>query len=182
MIYEQFMTENQKKYLSHIKKHRKLVKECWRVFKKLKETNGLLADDFFYWTIEGNIENHDASKIEADEFYPFCQWFYPEPNAVKRVKYFLHGVNRHIRRNKHHPEYWVVIDADAKQTILDMPTEYIIEMMMDWCAISIAFENKPSEWYDSKGPKKIMSRDTLNFVDKWMPTIDRIYTLIPKPE
>lgn len=42
----------------------------------------------------------------------------------------------HIHRNPHHWQHWVLIHDDEPAEYLDMPYEYIIEMICDWWSFS----------------------------------------------
>jgi hypothetical protein len=67
---------------------------------------------------------HDNSKFLPDEWFPYARHFY-EPDGSKRTRKAPDGFYadqaddaafdrawlRHIRRNRHHPQHWVRIDA-----------------------------------------------------------------------
>ena len=42
----------------------------------------------------------------------------------------------HIHNNPHHWQYWVLLKDDGDIGVLDMPTNYIIEMICDWWSFS----------------------------------------------
>jgi hypothetical protein len=76
---------------------------------------------------------HDISKYGVRELYLGVKYFDMEKDvyAVERENNgismsFMH----HISRNKHHPEYWRDI-LDGKAKLIDMPTKYFVEMILD---------------------------------------------------
>lgn len=83
---------------------------------------------------------HDASKTEMDEYVAYDRYFYggPQGKSYGAVKEFNYAWLRHIHRNPHHWQYWVLINdnPDEGMVILDMPLNYIIEMICDWWAFS----------------------------------------------
>jgi len=160
-------------YLDYIDDHIGKVKSAWGVLKRLSVTNGLLADDFFYSNVEILIGNHDKSKYSNIEFHGYRQWFFPKEGEVKSEAFFLSAWNRHQKRNPHHWEYWVMPTRGL--TILEMPMEFIIEMMMDWVAMSLKFNNKPSEWYKKNQDSISLGGHTRYEIVQWMGVIDGVW-------
>ena len=81
---------------------------------------------------------HDASKSELDEYVPYDNYFYGGNRSYAVVQEFRYAWLRHIHRNPHHWQYWVLINDDPNEDeiIMDMPYHYIIEMICDWWAFS----------------------------------------------
>lgn len=81
---------------------------------------------------------HDKSKTEPDEYQAYDAYFY----GNNKSSYVINDFNRawllHIHRNPHHWQYWILQNDDPKQgeIILEMPDEYIIEMICDWWSFS----------------------------------------------
>ena len=69
------------------------------------------------------------------------------------VNDFRYAWLRHIHLNPHHWQHWVLIndDPDEGEIIMDMPYNYIIEMVCDWWAFSWKSENLTEifKWYDA---------------------------------
>ena len=95
---------------------------------------------------------HDKSKDESDEYEAYDAYFYGGNRSFQVVQDFEYAWLRHIHRNPHHWQYWVLIhdDPDEGETILDMPYHYILEMICDWWTFSWSKENLTEifEWYD----------------------------------
>lgn len=96
--------------------------------------------------------DHDASKNELDEYTAYDKYFYGGNRSYEVVEDFRMAWLLHIHRNPHHWQYWVLINDDPGEgeTIMDMPHNYIIEMICDWWAFSwISGElDEIFNWYD----------------------------------
>lgn len=81
---------------------------------------------------------HDASKTEEDEYKAYDAYFYGGNRSYKVMQDFNKAWLMHIHRNPHHWQHWVLINDDPIEGIfiLDMPMEYIIEMICDWWSFS----------------------------------------------
>lgn len=98
------------------------------------------------------VKAHDLSKYEKEEYDAYDAYFYGGNRSYKVVNDFNHAWLHHIHNNPHHWQYWVLIndDPDKGEIILDMPDEYIIEMICDWWSFSWK-QGKLDEifnWYD----------------------------------
>lgn len=107
--------------------------------------------------ILGEVEHnvvyaHDASKNEPDEYEAYDNYFYGHNRSFDVVNKFNQAWLKHIHRNPHHWQHWVLINDDKKEGVilLDMPDVYIIEMICDWWSFSWN-QGKLDEifkWYD----------------------------------
>ena len=114
-------------------------------------------------TTEILIEFHNNSKYQSEEFLPYARYFYPATKKTKEIEDdFNKAWLQHIHENKHHWNHWVIVGDNGKLTPLDMPKEYIIEMICDH--FSFAFtKNDPKElfsWYSKNKDKMILSPNT----------------------
>ena len=84
------------------------------------------------------IFNHDASKSEPDEYNAYDAYFYGRNRSYAVVQEFNEAWLRHIHRNPHHWQHWVLNNDEPNEgeIILDMPYAYIIEMICDWWSFS----------------------------------------------
>lgn len=112
---------------------------------------------------------HDASKSEPDEYESYDAYFYGNNRSYQIVQDFHKAWLLHIHRNPHHWQYWVLINDDPKEgeLVLDMPYNYIIEMICDWWAFSWAKEdlNEIFKWYEEHNDYMKLSRDTRMIVE-----------------
>lgn len=95
---------------------------------------------------------HDLSKSDPEEYDAYDKYFYGGNRSYEVVQNFREAWLRHIHKNPHHWQHWVLINDDPKEgeIILDMPYTYIIEMVCDWWAFSWAKGNlyEIFNWYD----------------------------------
>ena len=82
--------------------------------------------------------DHDRSKYTIAEYGPYDAYFYGKNKSYKVVQDFNYAWLHHIHRNPHHWQYWVLINDDPGRgtTVLEMPYNYIIEMICDWWSFS----------------------------------------------
>ena len=99
-----------------------------------------------------SIADHDASKYKDDEYEAYDKYFYRGLKTRVVIDAFNRAWLLHIHRNPHHWQHWVLINDDPGEgeIVLDMPYEYIIEMICDWWAFSWAQGNLHEifNWYD----------------------------------
>lgn len=96
--------------------------------------------------------NHDQSKKDLDEYNAYDNYFYGKNRSHAVVMAFKRAWLEHIHRNPHHWQHWVLINDDPEEgeVILEMPYEYIIEMICDWWSFSWAKGNLAEifSWYE----------------------------------
>lgn len=162
---EKTKEEKNMKYLVYL---RYLLRHKWYVMREcFKE--GL------YW--RGLV--HDLSKILPSEMKSYSRYFYGKyPDAKNDIEKeiindeFSVGWLKHQKRNKHHWQYWVLLNdvedkkrSDDKIQYLPMPERYAIEMICDWRGASMAKHGKDNtlNWYDRKEVR--LHPDTMKFVE-----------------
>lgn len=121
-----------------------------------------------------NVAKHDISKYSEEEFYGYAQWFYPKEGENKEYDAFLSAWNHHIHNNPHHWEYWVIPNYKG-DIALEMPIEYILEMLIDWTAMSLQHNNVPSEWYVNRKNNMFLHKNTIDVIEKHICIFDDIY-------
>lgn len=113
---------------------------------------------------------HDESKNSIDEYDAYDKYFYGGNRSYKVVNDFNLAWLHHIHANKHHWQHWVLINDDPNEgtKALDMPEEYIIEMICDWWSFSWK-QGKLDEifnWYDEHKDHMILSERTRDQVNE----------------
>lgn len=97
---------------------------------------------------------HDKSKDEEDEYNAYDAYFYGNNRSYKVVQDYQRAWLTHIHRNPHHWQYWILIHDDMEngelETILEMPYDYIVEMICDWWSFSWQSGNlyEIFKWYE----------------------------------
>lgn len=91
--------------------------------------------DYCEWLI---CYNHDKSKDSAEEYDAYDAYFYGGNRSYKVVQDFKVAWLHHIHNNPHHWQYWILVNDEPEEgdTVLDMPYEYILEMICDWWSFS----------------------------------------------
>ena len=122
------------------------------------------VQDAYYWlidkgiispAIEVKIDYHDFSKNSPEEYKAYDDYFYGNKSS-KAVEAFNYAWLHHIHSNPHHWQYWVLQHDDEPEEALEMPENYVYEMIADWWSFS--FKNKDLysifDWYEKhKGMK-----------------------------
>lgn len=82
--------------------------------------------------------DHDASKSTVAEYDAYDKYFYGKNKSYEVVQNFNYAWLHHIHRNPHHWQYWVLINDEPGRgtVVLDMPYDYILEMICDWWSFS----------------------------------------------
>ncbi len=113
--------------------------------------------------------NHDDSKIILDEYEPYDTYFYGKNKSYQVIQDFEYAWLRHIHRNPHHWQYWVLNhdDQNELESIMDMPENYILEMICDWWSFSWNSGNlyKIFDWYEKNGSRMKLSDKTRKKVE-----------------
>ena len=109
------------------------------------------------------------SKDDEEEYNAYDAYFYGGNRSYQVVKDFNYAWLHHIHNNPHHWQYWVLIndDPDEGEIIMDMPYNYIVEMICDWWAFSWKDEklNEIFEWYEEHKKYMKLSDTTRHTVE-----------------
>lgn len=99
--------------------------------------------------------NHDASKFSEKEFEGYRQYFYPNEGETKNKELFDKAWEHHYRVNDHHWDFWVI---GGKPT--EMSKEAIAEMICDWIAMGVVFNNTALKYYEDNKEKINLAPET----------------------
>jgi len=126
---------------------------------------------------------HDLSKLRPSEFIPYMRYFYgnyPSFEIIKRHPEFTGYLTKeqverdfdeawlkHIHRNPHHWQHWILREDSGKIKVLNMPEKYILEMIADWHGAGMAITGKKNtkEWYLKNRDKMQLSPFTKESVE-----------------
>lgn len=149
-------------YLDYLKNHLFNVKNAFEWMKLSFE-----FEKGFISVVDNLIMQHDTSKFDYDnEFYAYMKYFYGDktPDVEEEFnKAWLH----HIHKNPHHWQYWILHEDEGSIIALDMPIEYIYEMICDWWSFSWSHNDlfEIFNWYDEHKNKMILSPNTRTIVE-----------------
>ena len=86
---------------------------------------------------------HDFSKYTPTEFFEGVKYYNGKKSPIvvcKQENGYSKAWLHHKGRNKHHPEYWVDLDATVKTPVI--PYKYTAEMICDKLAAGIIYNGK----------------------------------------
>lgn len=86
--------------------------------------------------IRDQIAVHDESKFSNEEYDAYDKYFYGRVRSYEVRNEFDKAWLHHIHNNPHHWQHWVLMRDDGDIEALDMPMNYIIEMICDWWSFS----------------------------------------------
>lgn len=121
---------------------------------------------------------HDWSKSDQEEYEPYDKYFYGKNRSYAVVRDFNYAWLRHIHHNPHHWQYYILFEDDPKSGVeyfaMDMPANYILEMICDWWAFSWKSGNLREifDWYKKHEKTIVISLATRNLVDSILKAID----------
>ena len=117
--------------------------------------------------ISAIIEKHDESKYSDIEYHGYCNYFYPSPGFEKSEEDMNAAWLHHQHQNPHHPQHWVLHQDDGDTVVLDMPFEYICEMLCDWHSFSLKNpESTAYSWWTTNRDKILVSDATAELIDE----------------
>lgn len=112
---------------------------------------------------------HDRSKYNANEYEAYDKYFYGGNKSFEVVQNFNYAWLIHIHNNPHHWQHWVLLNDNPEEgeIILDMPDNYIIEMICDWWSFSWKQGNLHEifNWYDERKDYIKLSKPTREKVE-----------------
>ena len=120
---------------------------------------------------------HDASKSDPEEYEAYDAYFYGGNRSYEVVQNFRYAWLRHIHLNKHHWQHFVLLNDSPEEgeIVLDMPYNYILEMICDWLSFSMANGNLGGTigWYNEH-------KDYMKLSDKTRMAVEDILGKIQK--
>jgi hypothetical protein len=123
---------------------------------------------------------HDMSKFRPSEFFPYADFFYGKhsikqnglevktlPNNAIQMAFDVAWL-KHIHRNPHHWQYWVLREDIGRTKVLNMPKVYALEMLCDWQGASKAIRGTKADawdWYMEEWQKMTLGLETRDLVE-----------------
>lgn len=152
--YDRYITEHQENVL--------------KGFDWLHENIPEIITDYYGMLL--HLREHDASKHDPEEYDAYDKYFYGNNRSYAVVQNFKYAWLHHIHNNPHHWQYWILHNDEPGEglNVLDMPYEYIIEMICDWWAFSWKKGNLNEifSWYDDHKAYMKLSDTTRSIVEK----------------
>lgn len=116
---------------------------------------------------------HDISKFSPSEFIRYANFFF-NPDGTRR-KGLPTSANKcsgddldygwlfHQNRNKHHWQFWILINDEEEPKVLDMPEVYIKEMICDWKGAGKAQGTNPDGSWEEVATYYLKNKDKVIF-------------------
>jgi hypothetical protein len=112
---------------------------------------------------------HDWSKFLPDEFFPYAEHFYGSKKVPKIASGYIKSEDKkedpafdrawlyHQRRNKHHWQWWVLVQDQDPTVAIEMPERYWKEMVCDWKGAGAA-QGTPdtAAWYEKNKARMVL--------------------------
>lgn len=128
---------------------------------------------------------HDMSKFSLSEWRPYADHFYgdnelPRHTAgynvaddPKQDAAFDEAWLRHIHRNDHHWQFWLLQKDDGDRIALPMPHECRLEMVCDWRGAGMAQGKKGGwhetlAWYTANKDRMILHPHTRCWIERFL--------------
>ena len=151
------------KYNEYISNHIANVKKAYlwlkdRAIIDLKEAEA----DFL-----NQLNIHDLSKYGEEEYKAYDLYFYGT-KTEKVKKDFDYAWLHHIHENPHHWQHWVLVNDDEDTYALEMPKEFVYEMICDWWSFSHKTDNlyEIFDWYKAHSKNMILHENTRKLVEE----------------
>lgn len=158
-----------KEYDAYLKKHVGNVNKAYDwLTENLPE---LIEDDP---KIREQLKWHDITKWGQDEYDAYDHYFYGsgEKDEDEFNKAWLH----HIHCNPHHWQHWLLHEDEGKALAIEIPRNYILEMICDWMSFAIAagYMNDVAEWYEKHKDIMILHENTRKTVEEIIKAIEEV--------
>lgn len=156
-------------YNDYLHDHISSVKRTWYevLYPTLITDSDLTVEEFT--RIQNTVDDHDQSKYDNVEFLPYLHHFYPTDEHPNDEVAFDMAWLHHQKTNPHHWQYWILIRDGGNTVPMDMPLEYVIEMLCDWHSFSSKDpESTAYKWYEDNKNKMILSDNTRKLIDKYV--------------
>ena len=125
---------------------------------------------------------HDWSKFLPSEWSSYVHTFYNSDGSARKLRdstgyYDPKGINaefdlawlHHQKRNKHHWQYWYLINDTDGEYCIPMPPVYLCEMIADWNGAGLAYGNPNTrEWYYANKDKMKLHPETRAEVERFL--------------
>ena len=110
-----------------------------------------------------SLLTHDLSKLLPDEWFPSVRWLGTSASlAPAHMAASKRALERHRRRNRHHPEAWL-----RRGEPLPMPDRYRREMLADWRAVGRSHDGMSTRaWYLANRHRLPLHADTRAWVEQ----------------
>lgn len=159
------LIEKTKEYIDYLHRHMSLVEKAWVEMKRKCKDMIFITDDYYYHTLNHEIQFHDYSKLSAEEFTQYRDYFFPVEEHRRNSEVFDKAWEHHKINNLHHWES--IFNKDC----FPIPWEVnVAHMIVDWMAMAYYYGDTAQEYYEK-------NRETIKLPDY---VIDFIYEIFKR--
>lgn len=147
---EEKSDDYESRYKDKLDSHRKYVREALDL---LRQYIPSLMSDYHIneLLLNARVNNHDLSKYKMQEFPHYARHYFGTQTLDSEREYMSARLH-HIHGNPHHWHYWCY-PVKGQIMCVDMPNEYIMEMICDWLSFGLA-DGNPLEIMEFYGKNK----------------------------
>jgi len=131
-----------RRYLDYYEEHYNNIQKAWELIKEKCSDMSFMHNQNMIKIIDNEIKYHDASKLSAEEFIAYRQYFYPCSWEQKNKKQYVKARKHHKKHNDHHWRTW----TNKYNNVTDA-TPHLITMIADWVAIGFKFGTSANKYY-----------------------------------
>lgn len=146
-----------REYLNYLEEHYNNVQKAWKLL--YEQCGDLFSDDWIYASINSEVMAHDESKLSANEFVQYVNWFHSpygskydiwddggrgEDIHLQMKKEFESAWEHHKKHNPHHWQNWTTRNFGR-------PNEqwmHFIHNLIDWIAMGFKFGDTAIDYYE----------------------------------
>lgn len=177
------VTEQNITYEAYLKEH---ITNVNRAYQWLKKRHVIDAVELMSMNENDQIMCHDITKWEEEEYDAYSDYFYgkegkDEDDIAVIDGAFDYAWLHHIHRNPHHWQYWVLNEDEGRVKALEMPKNYVYEMISDWWSFSWQKGDLKEifSWYDGHKAKMQLHPKTKELVEE---ILGKIKDILEKEE
>lgn len=131
-----------REYLDYIERHYDNVQKAWKLIDDKCANKGFKWhwDDHCWHIIDQEVKSHDLSKLSAEEFTQYRQFFYPCDGEEKNKDLFKEAWEHHKENNIHHWQSWTKKHPNEEV--------FLVMMLVDWVAMGFEFGDTAKSYYE----------------------------------
>lgn len=128
-------------YCDYLEAHIRNVRRAWDGLQEPCKHMRFIYDDYVQGSIELLIQEHDLSKVSAEEFIPYQRRFFPVCEPEEEA--FAIAWENHKDCNPHHWEHWT-----SKDYFNPYEAEvHCVCMVVDWTAMAYEIGDTAEAYY-----------------------------------
>lgn len=134
-----------REYLDYFERHYDNVQKAWALLNEKCPNDEFIFiwDDFIWGSIDVAIKMHDESKLSAQEFTQYRNYFFPADGEEKDKLSFDFAWEHHLDQNEHHWQNWT-----QKEGLHVYSEIFLVQMICDWVAMGFEKGDTAREYYE----------------------------------